>query len=86
VILRAATADREGALAFQATAPARFGHPQGGLLNRKLILDFRGKDQYQIELLCNLDRVPESGALVVVSFPKPRTGSGFPARVFAILP
>jgi hypothetical protein len=29
---------------------------------------------------------PESGALVVVSFPKPKGGSGFPARVFAILP
>jgi kynurenine formamidase len=44
------------------------------------------QNHYQIELLCNLDRVPESGALVVVSFPKPKGGSGFPARVFAILP
>jgi len=43
-------------------------------------------DHYQIELLANLDRVPESGALVVVAFPKPKNGSGFPARVFAILP
>lgn len=43
-------------------------------------------DHYQIELLANLDRVPEAGALVVVSFPKPAGGSGFPARVFAILP
>lgn len=45
-----------------------------------------GTDHYQIELLANLDRVPEAGALVVVAFPKPRGGSGFPARVFAILP
>jgi kynurenine formamidase len=45
-----------------------------------------GTDHYQVELLTNLDRVPESGALLVVSFPKPRNGSGFPARVFAILP
>jgi len=44
------------------------------------------KDHYQIELLTNLDQVPEAGALVVVSFPKPKGGSGFPARVFAILP
>ena len=44
------------------------------------------QNHYQIELLCNLDQVPEIGALVVVSFPKPRRGSGFPARVFAILP
>jgi kynurenine formamidase len=43
-------------------------------------------NHYQIELLTNLDRVPEFGALVVVSFPKPKGGSGFPARVFAILP
>jgi kynurenine formamidase len=30
--------------------------------------------------------VPESGAIVVVSFPKPKDGSGFLASVFAILP
>jgi kynurenine formamidase len=45
-----------------------------------------GHNHYQIELLCNLDKVPESGALVIATFPKPRKGSGFPARVFAILP
>jgi kynurenine formamidase len=45
-----------------------------------------GRDRYQVELLCNLDRVPEDGALVVVSFPQPKDGSGFPTRVFAILP
>jgi kynurenine formamidase len=44
------------------------------------------QDRYQIELLTNLDKVPEYGAIVVVTFPKPRKGSGFPARVFAILP
>ena len=43
-------------------------------------------NHYQIELLTNLDQVPEFGAIVVVSFPKPKDGSGFPARVFAILP
>jgi len=43
-------------------------------------------DRYQIELLANLDRVPESGALVVASWPKARHGSGFPARMFAIVP
>lgn len=45
-----------------------------------------GLNHYQIELLTNLDQVPESGALVIVSFPKPKDGSGFPARVIAILP
>jgi kynurenine formamidase len=43
-------------------------------------------NHYQIELLTNLDQVPESGAVVIVSFPKPKGGSGFPARVFAIVP
>jgi len=43
-------------------------------------------NHYQIELLANLDKVPEAGALIVAAFPKPKNGSGFPARVFAILP
>ena len=43
-------------------------------------------NHYQIELLTNLDQLPEVGAIVVASFPKPKNGSGFPARVFAILP
>ena len=43
-------------------------------------------NHYQIELLANLDAVPEAGALIVAAFPKPQGGSGFPARVFAILP
>jgi kynurenine formamidase len=43
-------------------------------------------DHYQIELLANLDQVPEAGGIVVVTFPKPKGGSGFPARVFAIVP
>jgi kynurenine formamidase len=43
-------------------------------------------DHYQIELLTNLDQVPETGAIVVVTFPKPKGGSGFPARVFAVVP
>jgi len=45
-----------------------------------------GTNHYQIELLTNLDKVPAAGALAVVSFPKPKGGSGFPARVFAICP
>lgn len=45
-----------------------------------------GTNHYQIELLTNLDQVPEAGAMVFVTVPKPRGGSGFPARVFAIVP
>jgi kynurenine formamidase len=43
-------------------------------------------NHYQIELLTNLDQVPEAGAIVIATFPKPKGGSGFPARVFAIVP
>ncbi|PYJ30211.1 MAG: cyclase [Verrucomicrobia bacterium] len=43
-------------------------------------------NHYQIELLTNLDQIPEAGAIAIVSFPKPKNGSGFPARVFAIVP
>ncbi len=45
-----------------------------------------GTNHYQIEMLANLDKVPEAGALVMVSWPKPEGGTGFPARVIAILP
>ena len=41
---------------------------------------------YQIEVMANLDKVPPTGALMVVSWPKVRNGLGFPARAFAILP
>ena len=44
------------------------------------------QNHFQIELLANLDKVPENGALAIVAFPNVKAGSGFPARVFAILP
>lgn len=44
------------------------------------------KGHYQIELMANLDQVPPTGALIVVSWPKVKDGLGFPARAFAILP
>lgn len=43
-----------------------------------------GTNHYQIELLANLHLVPETGALIVASWPKALHGSGFPARAFAI--
>jgi kynurenine formamidase len=36
--------------------------------------------------MANLDKVPPTGSLIVVSWPKVRNGLGFPARAFAILP
>lgn len=41
---------------------------------------------WQIEALARLDQVPATGALIVVSWPKPERGVGFPARAFAVLP
>ncbi|WP_139980188.1 cyclase family protein [Nocardioides litoris] len=43
-------------------------------------------DRWQLELMAHLDEVPEAGALLVASWPKPQGGSGFPARAFAIHP
>jgi kynurenine formamidase len=43
-------------------------------------------NHYQIEVMANLDQVPASGAILVVSWPKVEGGFGFPARAFAILP
>ena len=44
------------------------------------------QNHYQIEMLTNLDQLPPAGAIIIASWPKPREGSGFPARVFAIVP
>jgi len=43
-------------------------------------------NRFQVELIANLDKVPEAGALLVCPWPKPKSGSGFPARLFAIVP
>lgn len=42
------------------------------------------RNRWQIELMANLAGLPEAGAALIASWPKPLRGSGFPARVFAI--
>lgn len=42
------------------------------------------RDRWQIELLTNLETLPEAGALIAAMWPKARGGSGFPARAMAI--
>ncbi len=42
-------------------------------------------NRYGIECLANLDRVPASGATLVIGAPKHRGGSGGPARIFALI-
>jgi len=44
------------------------------------------QNHYQIEAMANLDRVPATGAVIIVTWPKVDHGFGFPARAFAILP
>lgn len=71
-----------------------FGHEttdtDGGITISKNIYPVESlileKDCYQIELLNNLTQVPQVGAIASVTFPKPKDGSGYPARVFAICP
>lgn len=40
---------------------------------------------YQIELLDNLDQVPETGSAIFISVPKAEKAPGFPVRAFAII-
>jgi kynurenine formamidase len=42
------------------------------------------QNRWQIELMANLEGLPEAGAALIATWPKPLRGSGFPARVFAI--
>ena len=44
------------------------------------------KGHFQIEVMANLDKVPATGALIIVTWPKVKDGLGFPARAFAVLP
>jgi len=45
-----------------------------------------GAGKYGLQCLCNLDRLPATGALIVAAPLKIRRGSGSPLRVFAIVP
>lgn len=44
------------------------------------------QDRYQIEMLTNLDKIPERGAIIFCIFVKQTNGTGFPVRCFAICP
>jgi kynurenine formamidase len=43
-------------------------------------------DRIQVEVMANLDKVPEVGAVIFCAFPKAKGGAGFPARCFAVFP
>lgn len=42
------------------------------------------QNRYQIELMCNLDKLPPVGALIFCGFPRFKDGPGFPARCIAV--
>lgn len=44
------------------------------------------KDKFQVEMLTNLDKVPEKGAIIFSIFVKQTGGTGFPVRCFAVCP
>jgi kynurenine formamidase len=44
------------------------------------------QNHFQIEAMANLDQVPPTGAVIIVTWPNVENGFGFPARAFAILP
>ncbi|WP_164711982.1 cyclase family protein [Staphylococcus debuckii] len=55
----------------------------GDLIGERYVL---GQDTFQIELLTNLDQLPERGAVIYTISPKPADAPGFPVRAFAITP
>ena len=42
------------------------------------------KNKLQIEVMCNLDKVPEAGAILFASWPRIEGATGLPVRVWAI--
>lgn len=45
-----------------------------------------GAGKYGLENVANLEKLPASGAMLIVAPPKIETGTGGPARIFAVLP
>jgi len=44
------------------------------------------QDKYQVELMCNLDRLPPQGGVIFCCFPRVKDAPGFTARCFAVIP
>jgi len=66
---------------FDTDPPVR--QPMIGFAGEDYVLK---KDKFQIEVMCNLDKVPPVGAIIFCTFPKVKNATGFPARCFAICP
>lgn len=75
---RNAAANGHEALDTDASAEAA---KTGDLTCERYVLE---KGKLQVEVLCNLDKVPAAGAVVFVSWPRIEGATGLPARVFAL--
>lgn len=64
------------------TDPAFVANKEGWVAERYWL----SEDNYQVELLVNLEKCTATGSVIIVSFPKVVEGSGFTARCFAIVP
>lgn len=64
------------------TDPAVVANSEGWIAERYWL----GQNRYQVELMANLDRCPESGGLIFCTFPKIQGGSGSTCRCFALIP
>lgn len=53
----------------------------GDLTCERYVLE---KGKLQIEVLCNLDQLPEAGAVLFAAWPKFKGATGLPARVWAV--
>ncbi|UQW81508.1 cyclase family protein [Staphylococcus edaphicus] len=55
----------------------------GDIVGERYVL---GQNTFQVELLTNLDQLPDRGAIIYTISPKPKDAPGFPVRAFAIKP
>ncbi|GAB6390741.1 MAG: cyclase family protein [Treponematales bacterium] len=65
------------------TDPSAVGESEAGMVGENYVLD-HGK--LNVELLHNLDALPATGAVIFITFPLVKGGTGFTSRVFAIAP
>jgi kynurenine formamidase len=63
------------------TDPAVVGNSDDGMIGENYVLD---QGRLNVELLRNLDRLPPTGAIIFITFPIVKDGTGFTSRVFAI--
>lgn len=59
-------------------------YAEQGFLDAELY--WLAEDKYQVEMMANLDKVPATGSIILVTVPHIEGAIGFPAEVYAIIP